>query len=72
MELKLRVRGTGEPVRNAIIKDGVVHVLRERKYNGCDECTMASKCDCLYNCLCSEMGDGHGNFDIEDVEVVQE
>lgn len=45
---------------------------RERKYNGCDECTMASMCDCLYNCLCSEMGDGHGNFNIEDVEVVQE
>lgn len=73
MELKLRVKGTGEPVRNAIIKDGVVHVLRERKYNGCDECTMASMCDQLpYSSLCSEMGEHYGNFDIEDVEVVQE
>lgn len=72
MKLKLRVKGTGEPVRNAIIKDGVVHVLRERKYNGCDECTMASMCDCLYDSLCSEMGEHYGNFDIEDVEVVQE
>lgn len=73
MKLKLRVKGTGEPVRNAIIKDGVVHVLRTRKYNECSECTMASLCDYLpFNYLCSEMSDDYGIFDIEDVEVVQE
>lgn len=78
MEPKLRVKGTGEPVRNAIIKDGVVHVLRERKYNGCDECTMASMCDNM-SLLCTEFDDYTGDafgfnmsFGIEDVEVVQE
>ncbi|MDC2283131.1 hypothetical protein PO070_11740 [Bacteroides stercoris] len=49
-------------IKNGIIIDGVLHVLKEAKHDYCLKCSLRNKCDNSDYLICDMFGAGHDDY----------